>query len=78
MKAYLRKQLIEDEDYTCASICVTREEWERLEFKCMQLDDQDNTPFSEKDHPDGYNMILLHPETHELFWAYSADFDFKD
>lgn len=75
--AYLRKKLIEDEDYTYASICITREEWERLEFKCMLLDDEDNTPFSEKDTEDGFNLILLHPETKQLFWAYSADFDYK-
>ena len=75
--AYIRKQLIEDEDYTCASICITREEWETLKFKCMLLDDEDNTAFSEKDTEDGYNLILLHPLTKVLFWAYSCDFDFE-
>lgn len=75
--AVANSQNIQDhDDYPIASICITREEWERNKFKYMVLDKEDNTPFIETDHPDGYNMILLNPETHELFWAYSADFDF--
>lgn len=72
-----RKSIEEHDDYPTVSICVTREEWERCKFLCMQLDSQDPTVFIETDHPDGYNMILLHPETHELFWGYSADFEFE-
>lgn len=75
--AFVRADLLEDEDYPNASICVTREDWESLGFYCMQLDKEDNQPFLETDTEDGYNMILLHPKTKELFWAYSADFEFK-
>ena len=74
-----QKNIEDHEEYpSSTSICITREEWERCKFKYMVLDEEDNTPFLETDHPDGYNMILLHPETHELFWGYSADFDFVE
>lgn len=75
-KAFLKRELIEDETYACASITITREEWESLGFLCMQLDSEDPTPFLETDNPDGFNLILLHPKTHQLFWANSCDFDF--
>lgn len=74
--AYMRKSLIEDDNYLASSIELPAGDWQRLEFKYMQLDG-DEQVFSEKDHPDGYNMILLHPETYQLFWAYSSEFDFK-
>lgn len=74
--AKIAKHLIETEDYPIASILITSEEWERLKFICMTLDSQDSIPFLETDHPDRFNMILLHPEKHELFWAYSCDFDY--
>jgi len=74
--AKIRHELIEDEDYCRASICITIQEWQRLKFLCMQLDSEDPTSFIETDNPDGFNMILLHPETQQLFWVYSADFDF--
>lgn len=54
-------------------------DFESLSFLCMQLDSdpEDPTPFIETDHPDGFNMILLHPETHRLIWCYSIDFEFS-
>lgn len=76
--AFVRKDLIDEEDYPPSSICVTREEWEGLYFYCMQLDREDDLPFQETDHPEGFNMILLHPETHQLFWVYSIDFEFME
>lgn len=48
----------------------------RLIFKHMILDSADGHSINESDHPDGYNMLILHPETMHLHWCYSHDFDF--
>ncbi len=76
--AYAKKYDIEHGWYPASSIDISPSEWETLQFKHMILDSSDPTPFVETDHPDGFNMILLHPETKVLFWGYTADFDYTE
>ena len=45
-------------------------------FKHMILDECDGYTIIEDDHPDGFNMLILHPQTHLIHWCYSHDFDF--
>ena len=47
-------------------------------FKHMFLDSCDGHMITEKDHPEGYNMLILHPITKCIHWVHSADFDFID
>lgn len=76
----LRDSVIEEvKDYFGASCpALPFEDWKTLHFKSMVLDESDGHTIVESDHPDGYNMIILHPRTHELIWVYSIDFDFVD
>ncbi len=75
--AYVTNRNIECKDFPITSMKVSQKDWRELCFKCMQLDNEDDLAFKEGDHPDHYNMILLHPRSKKLFWAYSHDFDFK-
>lgn len=74
--AYAKKNEIENGYYPTASIYIRRQEWETLKFLYMQLDESDDTDFIPNDHPEGFNVILMHPVTKELFWSYSHDLDF--
>jgi len=72
MKAYVRPDLIQDEQYPPSSIAITPEEWQTLEFKAWNIQGY-NEGFEEQ-----YTLLLQHPTTFEVFWAYSIDFEFKD
>lgn len=76
IKAFVRREIIDQKMFPYSSKELSFEEWETFKFYCYQLDDDDPTAFSENDHPDGCNMIILHPITYELIWVYSIDFDF--
>lgn len=76
--ARARRDLMENEDFPHTSIPIRKAEWLSLSFYYMVLDREDDLPFIETDHPAGFNMILLHPNTHELFWGYSIEYEFDE
>jgi hypothetical protein len=49
-----------------------------LLFKSMTLDEADGHSIIESDHPEGFNMLILHPVTHCIHWAYTHDFDWVE
>lgn len=55
---------------------LSRDDLETLEFIDMILDRDDGHHIDETDHPDGYNMLIMHPKTNHIHWAYTWDFDF--
>lgn len=54
---------------------ISHRDFKNLAFKGMILDAADGHSIVETDHPEGYNMILLHPRTLRLHWCYSYDFE---
>lgn len=74
--ARLTRDLIDDESYLTSDPQLSLKDLETLTFVCMQLDSEDPTVFVETDHPDGYNLLIMHPISRQIHWAYSCDFDF--
>ena len=71
MKAYAR---LDWNERPLTSIELTKEELETLNFEHYTLDHDNKFDFPEE----CFNMMLVHPKTGQVFWGYSADFDFKD
>lgn len=72
MRAYARPDILEHGLYPPASIGISPQEWRELAFE-YTLDDYPE----HNGTPEHYNLVLKHPETGDLFWAYSIDFDYK-
>lgn len=65
--AYVRKDLIGE---VPTSIQLTFEEQRDLKFKCY-IDEFEHT------HEEGYNLLLVHPVSGDIFWGLSIDFDYE-
>lgn len=70
MTAYARL----DNGYPYTSLNLTDKEWETLYFETYTLDHDNKYDFPEE----CYNMMLVHPLTGQVFWGYSADFDWGE
>lgn len=71
MQAYARLQ---DNEYPNTSLDLTDKEWETLYFETYTLDHDNKYDFPEE----CYNMMLVHPLTSQVFWGYSADFEWGE
>lgn len=63
-----------DNGYPYTSLDLTDKEWETLYFETYTLDHDNKYDFPEE----CYNMMLVHPLTGQVFWGYSADFDWGE
>jgi len=76
--AHLRDCRKDEADQVACSPPISSNDLEMLKFLYIQVDSADGDNITEQDHPDGYNMLILHPRTKRIHWAYSHDFDFVD
>jgi len=76
--AHLRDIRKDEADQVACSPPISSNDLEMLKFLYIQVDSADGDNITEQDHPDGYNLLILHPRTKRIHWAYSHDFDFVD
>lgn len=68
--AFVRNELVQQEEWPPASRRVARKDWKALSFPVLLMSDY------ELDE-DGFNMLIEHPKSGKIIKVYSIDFDFK-
>ena len=71
-KAFVKRELLDGGYIIPTTINLTREECEHCLFEHYTFDG------GVSDFEERYNMVLVHPISGKLFFAYSIDFDFTN